>query len=102
MATYLIPSKAFLLTQALRPSGTSSSTTTLTDTPCLSTVVVDFCDHITLESLIQMGLLAQSADFQVVKLETSIPAMIVTSFNNVVTPMSITIDALAISIARCE
>ena len=99
MATYLIPSKAFLLTQALRPSGTSSSTTTLTDTPCLSTVVVDFCDHITLESLIQMGLLAQSA---VVKLETSIPAMIVTSFNNVVTPMSITIDALAISIARCE
>ncbi|KAG5590578.1 hypothetical protein H5410_041092 [Solanum commersonii] len=109
-ATESRPTEASLPTLAPGPSGTSISTTTLTDTPGSSvyalpprpTAVVVSHALITQASLIWMGQLAQSANCRAANLETFILGMIQTALTGVVTPLRATIDALEGRILMCE
>ncbi|KAG5580506.1 hypothetical protein H5410_051133 [Solanum commersonii] len=95
--------EASLYTPAPGPSGISIATATPTDTPCSSIVALPPRPTVVVDAfLLRMGHLAQSADHWVASLEASISGMIQTTLADVVTPLSITIDAIASRIAVCE
>uniref|UniRef100_M1DQ02 Polyprotein protein n=1 Tax=Solanum tuberosum TaxID=4113 RepID=M1DQ02_SOLTU len=101
--------EASLPTPALGPLGTLTSTATASDTPGSSTVALtprpaaDVSQtHITQASLLRIGQLSYSTDHQAARLEASIRGMIQTVLDNVISPLSYSIDALAARVVDCE
>ncbi|KAG5610227.1 hypothetical protein H5410_021508 [Solanum commersonii] len=107
--TNTLPAEAHLPTLAPGPSGTSSVVPSNTPSssaaplpPKSGAVATTSRSLLTQATLLRMGLLAHSIDRRATKLEASILSMIQKTLADAVTPLSATIDALAIRMAVFE